>query len=438
MEKYYEVVFYGEIHDGKDLGQVKQLLAKVVGKNESDIGYLFSGNKASLKKCPSYDHAKKYADLFEKIGAKVEIEQTGSDKSIESGQVSSDKTNKVLSSFTTRFLKNPRPLLTGIVLIIMGVSIGFWIASQYFSYQNLSVITPIKAQQPVTSVQKPDSSNAANAANQVQTEVVQPEKIEGIEEEITRLEKQIRETEAEDQKYAGGLIKALISSQLATLKQTHAMLQQRAKASLFRIGLKYTVDGQPFTPPQDAAVQLGIVERELAELATKIAAAEAEAARYSGGLIQAVSLSTVAQMKQTQAMLDQKRLALKFSLPQYIGFKDGVASTSSDTNTTNKPEKLTMPEEKQWRIVEISSRVTESNDTWWRYAWRLTLANDSQKPMIFNATIEFQDADGFVIDQDSENGLIPASSEKTFTGYKLVSVPGAAKVEKTMAKVGVK
>ena len=158
MEKYYEVVFYGEIHDGKDLGQVKQLLAKVVGKNESDIGCLFSGNKASLKKCPSYDHAKKYADLFEKIGAKVEIEQIGSDKSIESGRVSSDKTNKVLSSFTTRFLKNPRPLLTGIVLIIMGVGIGFWIASQYFSYQNLSIIAPIKAQQPVTSVQKQDSS----------------------------------------------------------------------------------------------------------------------------------------------------------------------------------------------------------------------------------------------------------------------------------------
>lgn len=435
MEKYYEVVFYGEIHDDKDLGQVKHLLAKILGKSESDIEYLFSGNKFLLKKCPSYEYAKKYADLFEKIGAKVKIEKIGSDKPIESEQVSSHKTNKVLSGFTTRFLKNPRPLLTGIVLIIMGFGIGFWIASQYFSYQNLSVITPIKAQQPITLAQKPDSSNAAN---QVQTEVVQPEKIEGIEEEITRLEKQIRETEAEDQKYSGGLIKALISSQLATLKQTHAMLQQRTKASLFRIGLKYTVDGQPFTPPQDAAVQLGIVERELAELATKIAAAEAEATRYSGGLIQAVSLSTVAQMKQTQAMLDQKRLALKFSLPQYIGFKDGAASTSSDTNTTNKPEKLTMPEEKQWRIVGISSRVTESNSTWWRYAWRLTLANDSQKPMTFNATIEFQDADGFVIDQDSENGLIPASSEKTFTGYKLVSVPGAAKIEKTMAKVGVK
>lgn len=32
MEKYYDVVFYGEIHDGKDLGQVKYLLAKIFGK----------------------------------------------------------------------------------------------------------------------------------------------------------------------------------------------------------------------------------------------------------------------------------------------------------------------------------------------------------------------------------------------------------------------
>lgn len=432
MEKYYEVVFYGEIHDGKDLGQVKHLLAKIMGKSDSDIEYLFSGNKVLLKKCPSYDYAKKYADLFEKAGAIVKIDKIDNDKIIEPVDDDPAQAKQSHSILKTLLPKDLRKILTGIILIIMGIGIGFWTAIQYFSYQNLSVITPTKAQQPVTSVQKTDSSNTAN---QVQTEIVQPEKVEGIEEEIAQIEKQIQETEAEDQKYAGGLIKAIIGSQLATLKQTHAMLQQRAKASLFRIGLKYTVDGQPFTPPQDAAVQLGIVERELAEIATKIAAAEAEAARYSGGLIQAVSLSTVAQIKQTQAMLDQKRLALKFSLPQYIGFKDGVASTSPDTNTTNKPEKLTMPEEKQWRIVEISSRVTESNNTWWRYAWRLTLANDSQKPMIFNATIEFQDADGFVIDQDSENGLIPASSEKTFTGYKLVSVPGATKVEKTMAKV---
>lgn len=328
-------------------------------------------------------------------------------------------------------------MLTGVVLIFIGVGIGFLIAIQYFSYQNLSVITPITAQPSATQIQKSGSSDTMHESS---TEPVQSEKVQGIEEEITELEKQIQETESEDQKYVGGLIKAIIGSQLATLKQTHAMLQQRAKASLFRIGLKYTVDGQPFTPPQDAAVQLGIVERELAELATKTAAAKAEAARYSGGLIQAVSLSTVAQMKQTQAMLDQKRLALKFSLPQYIGFKDGMTSIpSTNSITTNKPEESPTPQEKQWRIVEIDSKVTESNNSWWRYAWRLTLANDSQQPMVFNATIEFQDADGFVIDQDSANRLVvPPTKEETFTGYTLVRVPGALKVQKTLAKVGVR
>lgn len=436
MEKYYDVVFYGEIHDGKDLSQVKHLITKIVGKSESEIEHFFSGNKVLLKKCPSYDHAKKYADLFEKVGAKVKIEQIGIDKSIRSEKISSAQAKNDPGSFTAIFLKNPRILLTGVVLLFIGFGIGFLIAIQYFSYQNLSVITPITAQPSATQIQKSGSSDTMHESS---TEPAQSEKIQGIEEEITELEKQIQETGSEDQKYAGGLIKAIIGSQLATLKQTHAMLQQRAKASLFRIGLKYTVDGQPFTPPQDVAVQLGIVERELAELATKIAAAEAEAARYSGGLIQAVSLSTVAQMKQTQAMLDQKRLALKFSLPQYIGFKDGMTSIpSTNSITTNKPEESSTPQEKQWRIVEIDSKVTESNDSWWRYAWRLTLANDSQQSMVFNATIEFQDADGFVIDQDSANRLVvPPTKEETFTGYTLVRVPGALKVQKTLAKIGV-
>jgi hypothetical protein len=321
---------------------------------------------------------------------------------------------------------SPRKLFSGLILLIMGGGIGFWVASQYFAYQNLSVIVPITAQNPATNASNPESTTP-------------PAPVEGIRDAITNLEQQIKETEAEDEKYAGGLIKALIGSRLAILKQTHAMLQQRTQASLFGIGIKYTVDGQLFMPPQDAATQLGIVERELTELTTKIALAEAEAARYSGGLIQAVSLSTVAQLKQTQAMLDQKRLALQFSLPQYLGFKN-IPASSSETNSTKADTsvKTAPPTQKEWRIVEIDSKVTESNNSWWRYAWRLTLANDSQQPMMFSATIEFQDADGFVIDQDAENGLIPASSERTFTGYKLVSVPGAAKVAKTLAKVGVK
>ncbi|MBK8536912.1 MAG: hypothetical protein IPL59_18545 [Candidatus Competibacteraceae bacterium] len=120
-------------------------------------------------------------------------------------------------------------------------------------------------------------------------------------------------------------------------------------------------------------------------------------------------------MRQTQA-IDQKRLALKFSLPQHIGFKSEIVSTpSSELTTTRKPEEITPLQEKKWRIVEVDSKVTESNNSWWRYAWRLTLANDSEQPMIFHATIEFQDADGFVIDENRANQLIvPAGKERDF------------------------
>src|SRR5204863_9052479 len=103
---------------------------------------------------------------------------------------------------------------------------------------------------------------------------------------------------------------------------------QRAHASTFGIALRYTVDGKPFTPPLDPAPQLTSVEADLTTLRANIAKQEAEAARYSGGLSQAMALSTVATSRQTEAMLEQKRRAT-------IEFqdKDGlvIASRPSDT-----------------------------------------------------------------------------------------------------------
>jgi hypothetical protein len=440
MENHYEVAFYGEIEHGKDLDQVRKLMRPILGRSEADISHLFAGERVTLKKCPSYEYARKYADLFEKAGAKVIIEQIDAKKTDRPDNLYHDQTYKKQPELTKGFQKNPRLILTGVVLLIMGGGIGFWVASHYFAHHNLSAITHAALQRPAEQEQNLHLSDA-DAVHQAPPRDAQPHTVEGIQEEIARIESQIQETKAEDQKYSDGLIKALINSRLAVLKQTHAMLQQRAQASLFKVSLQYTVDSQAFSPPKDAAVQLGSVEHELEVLNAKVAAAETEAARYSGGLVQAFSLSTVAQLKQTQAMLEQKRLALKFSLPQYLSFKDEPASVLSRSRATltDNSEDTTAQQYTQWRIVEVESRVTESNDIWWRYAWRLMLANDSQKPMVFDATIEFQDADGFVIDRDAESGLVvPPAAEKTFTGYALVRVPGAMKVQKTLAKVRVR
>ncbi|HQP88519.1 MAG TPA: hypothetical protein PLL76_19895 [Thermoanaerobaculia bacterium] len=69
-------------------------------------------------------------------------------------------------------------------------------------------------------------------------------------------------------------------------------------------------------------------------------------------------------------------------------------------------------------------------------AWKLTLRNDDSSDLAFDATIEFRDADGFVVDSDREHGFfVPAGSEKTFTGYDLVKMPGASRVARTNAKL---
>jgi hypothetical protein len=436
MTKYYEVAFYGEIQKGVQMEQVKKSVATLLKTDPSNIENLFSGNRMVIRKCQSYSDAKKLLGLFEKMGAKVNIESVRED-TISDGANSSDP--KVSISRLTgahNLLTGRQGILLGSILLIIIIGMSFFAGKEYSKHQNQQNVTntypSTVEQQQSLKLSKPDSTDEINQKD------IKSEQSKDIEEAIADVEKQIRETEIEDQKYSGGLVKALIGSRLATLKQTHAMLQQRAKAWFFGIGMTYTIDGKVFDLPESAAILLTDVERELEDLQTKVAAAETEASRYGGGLVHAVSLSTTATLKQTQAMLEQKRLALKYGLPQYLGFANAsMPSTALNPAPASVSNDTPAREARQWRIVEISSKVTESNKSWWRYAWRLTLANDSQKPMIFNATIEFQDADGFVIDQDFESSLVvPSATEETFTGFALVRVPGAERVQKTLAKVG--
>ena len=276
------------------------------------------------------------------------------------------------------------------------------------------------------------SSGTATAAT-AQSPTVPPPSGE-IAADIAAIDMRLRQAEAEDARLAGGLVKALLGSEMGILRQTRAMLQQRASSWTFGIGLRYSVDGQSFVPPPNAPEQLATVEAEIAQTKEKLAAAEAEAARYSGGLVQALSLSTVATIRNSLSMLEQRRLALKYALPQFVGFQGEHPAAPAAAGA--RPAAAPALAERKWSIVQVDSRVTESNDTWWRYAWKLTLRNDDSSDLAFDATIEFQDGEGFVIDSDQEHGLlVPAGSEKTFTGYALVSMPGASRVARTNAKV---
>lgn len=287
-----------------------------------------------------------------------------------------------------------------------------------------------------------ESQHFASATTSVESSGPGKEKLPSIQKDLTELEAQIRAAEEEDARYQGGLVKTLTTVRLGLLRQTHAMLQQRAKAWFFGIGLKYTVDGKPFTPPADRRELLTAVQKQIEDTRRKLLDEEQEAGRYSGGLVQALSLTTVATIRNTLAMLEQKRLALEYGLPQYVGFTNietTAPSSSSAAQPAATPEKLqpaTPAKEESWRVVAIRSKITETNDSWWKYAWRLTLANDSDQPMLFDAGVEFQDAEGFIISTNSKSGLpVAARSEETFTGYDLIQLPQAQRVAKTVAQV---
>src|SRR5438128_351253 len=223
-----------------------------------------------------------------------------------------------------------------------------------------------------------------------------PSTAASLKSEIADVRSQIAAAEAESDRYSGRLVKALIDSRVQTFKQTLAMLEQRDKAFTFGLRLSYTIDGKPFQLPAGAKDELAQVEQEIRDKDEKIRQQGQEVPRYSGGLVQSLSLSTLATMKQTQAMLNQRRLAIKYELPQYLAFQTARSTPAPTTQATVVPSSLPSASTSQqaaaaddWEIVEVASRPGESNSSWTRFAWKLTLRNKASVPQRFDATIEF-------------------------------------------------
>jgi hypothetical protein len=108
--------------------------------------------------------------------------------------------------------------------------------------------------------------------------------------------------------------------------------------------------------------------------------------------------------------------------------------TATSMPSTRPPQH----ERKQdWHVISIESRITESNQVYTEYSWKLVVKNDSTEPAVFYGTVEFQDADGFKLDDDEVNlnrsAEVAPASEGVFTGSKYIGL--TKKVAKTIAKI---
>lgn len=143
--------------------------------------------------------------------------------------------------------------------------------------------------------------------------------------EIARLDKEISAAEEANSARKGGGVfgygKLEDDLRIATMKQTREMLRQKQDSWTFGIGLTYTVDGRPYVMPQNADRQRAETEEQLARVESQIKEQEAKPRQRSGGLFgnmaadaQAASLDT---LRATQVLLEQRRLRLKYALPEY-------------------------------------------------------------------------------------------------------------------------
>ncbi len=255
-----------------------------------------------------------------------------------------------------------------------------------------------------------------------------------VDQEILRQE--IAKAEEKEVSLAGGQVKALVGARLETLRLTEALLAQRIQSVRSGAPLKLEVPGTQ--PDPELAASL---EKEIALQTTSLEGAQREAARYAGRLTGALAQSTVATQEQTLAMLNQRYLSAKYGLasPKLEGRGSGTsgdAASSDHIQDTPPTRDRGQSASKRFEIIDVDTRVTESNDSWSKFAWKLTLRNLTDQPATFDAVVEFQDSDGFVVDDAREYRLVLGpNQENTFTGYTLIVAAVARNVSRISAKV---
>jgi hypothetical protein len=128
--------------------------------------------------------------------------------------------------------------------------------------------------------------------------------------DLASIRRDVIEAQTESAKYQGGLLKGVIELRAGVLRSTEAMLMAKRASVLRRINLDYVVDGKHVTP-----VKLSDIEADISNEKSRITVAEQKAAQYSGGLVQAMALMSVATEQVTLAQLYLAYYSAKYDLP---------------------------------------------------------------------------------------------------------------------------
>jgi hypothetical protein len=130
-----------------------------------------------------------------------------------------------------------------------------------------------------------------------------------LEAELRQTDAEITEATATDVSLAGGLLKTLVGVRLEILRTSRALLRQRILAETSGASLTVQI---PATTPDPYTAK--VLAAEIQSQQRILEAARADAARFAGGLVHALKLTTVATQEQTLSMLHQRYLVARFGL----------------------------------------------------------------------------------------------------------------------------
>jgi hypothetical protein len=100
----------------------------------------------------------------------------------------------------------------------------------------------------------------------------------------------------------------------------------------------------------------------------------------------------------------------------------GLTDAEGFPDTPITPEPSVAPQAKSFEIVSIRTRVTQSNEFIWQYAWKLTLRSKTSRPLALDAEIKFLDQDGFLVHRDfSYDIVLPSYEQSEFTGAAVMT-----------------
>ena len=132
----------------------------------------------------------------------------------------------------------------------------------------------------------------------------------------------------------------------------------------------------------------------------------------------------------------EDEIAIKEAREEVKTAKDEIERLTSELKRSKDMTSQLHVDNKKWKVIDIKTKITEKNNVYWQFAWRLTVKNDFARPISLSGEIEFQDKEGFIVDKERLRAIdVPANSSETFTGSATVTTKTAPTIADTVVKL---